>query len=108
MDKKKIWQLLCLALVVWGVVKIVPGLFANLMFLWLNLKANFSPSDAYSVGIIGGRGWPYRHISHRSHLGLLYHSGAGHCGWCVWISQTQKTEVRGEEKPLLIFVLQIL
>lgn len=54
MDKKKIWQLLCLALVVWGVVKIVPGLFANLMFLWLNLKANFSPSDAYSVGIIGG------------------------------------------------------
>ena len=58
MDKKKIWQLLCLALVVWGVVKIVPGLFANLIFRWLNLKANFSPSDAYSVGIIGGADGP--------------------------------------------------
>lgn len=58
MDKKKIWRLLCLVLIVWGAVKIFPGIFANIMFLWFNLKANFSPNDAYSVGIIGGSDGP--------------------------------------------------
>lgn len=58
MDKKKIWKLLCLALIVWGAVKILPGVFASLMFLWFNVKANLSPNDAYSVGIIGGADGP--------------------------------------------------
>lgn len=58
MEKKKIWQLVCLALAVWGAVKVFPGIFANLLSLGLNLKANFSPNDAYSVGIIGGADGP--------------------------------------------------
>lgn len=55
---EKIWQLVCLALAVWGAVKVFPGIFANLLSLGLNLKANFSPNDAYSVGIIGGTDGP--------------------------------------------------
>lgn len=58
MDKKKTWQLLCLALIVWGAVQIFPGIFVKLMWLCFNLKANFSPNDSFSVGIIGGADGP--------------------------------------------------
>lgn len=58
MKKKKILRLLCLGLAVWGAVKVFPGIFANLLFLWFNLKANFSSNSAYSVGIIGGADGP--------------------------------------------------
>lgn len=57
-QKKKIWQLVCLLLAVWGVVKITPGIFGNLMCRCFSLKANFFPSDASTVGIIGGADGP--------------------------------------------------
>lgn len=108
MDKKKIWRLLCLVLIVWGTVKIFPGIFANIMFLWFNLKANFSPNDAYSVGIIGGADGPTAIFFDCTCMGALSDPGAGHCGGCSWISQTQKTEIiRERGNPLLIFLLRI-
>lgn len=52
------WRWAFLALAIWGFFKILPGIWANIFMLILNIKANLSPNDAYSVGIIGGADGP--------------------------------------------------
>ena len=57
-QKRKIWQIICLMLAAWGVIKIFPGVWANILMLWFKLKANNLSNEAYSVGIIGGADGP--------------------------------------------------
>lgn len=54
--KKNPWRFAFLALASWGLLKILPGIWANVLMLIWNIQASFSPD--VSVGIIGGADGP--------------------------------------------------
>ncbi len=54
--KKNPWRFVFLALAAWGLLKILPGIWANILMLILNVQTRLSPN--VSVGIIGGADGP--------------------------------------------------
>ncbi len=54
--KKNPWRFAFLALAAWGLLKILPGIWANVLMLIWNIQASFSTD--VSVGIIGGADGP--------------------------------------------------
>ena len=56
--RRKLWWYLFAAMTVYGVVKLLGGLWVNLLYLWARAHTAISTTKAYSVGIIGGADGP--------------------------------------------------
>ena len=60
--KKNPWRFAFLACAVYGAVKLLGGLWVNIVY-WLSvffmeIRSEFVPNEAYSIGIIGGADGP--------------------------------------------------
>ena len=60
--KKNPWRFAFLACAVYGAVKLLGGLWVNIVYwlsvLFMEIRSEFVPNEAYSVGIIGGADGP--------------------------------------------------
>ena len=60
--KKSPWRFAFLACAVYGAVKLLGGLWVNIVYwfsvLFMEIRTSFVPNEAYSVGIIGGADGP--------------------------------------------------
>ena len=60
--KKSPWRFAFLACAVYGAVKLLGGLWVNIVYwlsvLFMEIRSEFVPNEAYSVGIIGGADGP--------------------------------------------------
>ena len=60
--KKNPWRFAFLACGVYGAVKLLGGLWVNIVYwfsvLFMEIRSEFVPNEAYSVGIIGGADGP--------------------------------------------------
>ncbi len=56
--KQNPWRFAFLAMAVYGFLKILPGIWANILMLWFAVRSKFSSNHAVSVGIIGGADGP--------------------------------------------------
>ena len=60
--KKNPWRFAFLACAIYGAVKLLGGLWMNIVYwfsvLFMEIRSEFVPNEAYSVGIIGGADGP--------------------------------------------------
>lgn len=60
--RKSPWRFLFLACAVYGGVKLMGGLWVNLVYwfcvLFMKIRSQFVPNEAYSIGVIGGADGP--------------------------------------------------
>ena len=60
--RKSPWRFAFLACAVYGAVKLMGGLWVNILYwgsrLFLEIRSEFVPNEVYSVGIIGGADGP--------------------------------------------------
>ena len=60
--QKSPWRFAFLALAAYGAVRLLGGLWVNVVYwfslLFMDLRSAFVPNEAYSVGIIGGADGP--------------------------------------------------
>ena len=60
--KKNPWRFAFLACTIYGAVKLLGGLWVNIVYwfsvLFMEIRSEFVPNEAYSVGIIGGADGP--------------------------------------------------
>ena len=60
--KKNPWRFAFLACAIYGAVKLLGGLWVNIVYwfsvLFMEIRSEFVPNEAYSVGIIGGADGP--------------------------------------------------
>ena len=60
--KKNPWRFAFLACALYGAVKLLGGLWVNIVYwfsvLFMEIRSEFVPNEAYSVGIIGGADGP--------------------------------------------------
>ena len=60
--KKNPWRVAFLACALYGAVKLLGGLWVNIVYwfsvLVMEIRSEFVPNEAYSVGIIGGADGP--------------------------------------------------
>ena len=60
--KKNPWRFAFLACGVYGAVKLLGGLWVNIVYwfsvLFMEIRSEFVPNEAYSIGIIGGADGP--------------------------------------------------
>lgn len=60
--RKSPWRFAFAACAIYGAMKVLPGLYVNLVYLavtaYMRVRAVFTPQEAYSVGIIGGADGP--------------------------------------------------
>ena len=57
-NRKNPLRYLFLAMAGYGALKLLPGLWINLLYLILQTKTSISTAEAYSVGVIGGADGP--------------------------------------------------
>ena len=60
--KKNPWRFAFLACAIYGAAKLLGGLWVNIVYgfsvLFMEIRSEFVPNEAYSVGIIGGADGP--------------------------------------------------
>ena len=60
--RKSPWRFAFLACALYGAVKLLGGLWVNIVYwfsvLFMKIRSEFVPNEAYSVGIIGGADGP--------------------------------------------------
>ena len=60
--KKNPWRFAFLACAIYGAVKLLGGLWVNIVYwfsvLFMEIRSEFVPNEAYSIGIIGGADGP--------------------------------------------------
>lgn len=60
--RKSPWRFLFLACAIYGGVKLLGGLWVNLVYwfcvLFMKIRSQFVPNEAYSIGVIGGADGP--------------------------------------------------
>jgi len=56
--RKSPWRFLCLALAIYGLWQILPGIWINLVYLWLQVYSTLTPAESHSIGVIGGADGP--------------------------------------------------
>ena len=61
-NRKSLWRFAFLACAVYGAVKLLGGLWVNIVYLisvvFMQIRSEFVPNEAYSVGVIGGADGP--------------------------------------------------
>ena len=55
---KNPWRFLFLAIGAYGAIKLLGGIWVNIMYLLISSEKTISTSEAYSVGVIGGADGP--------------------------------------------------
>ena len=59
---KNPWRFAFLACAIYGAVKLLGGLWVNIVYwfsvLFMEIRSEFVPNEAYSIGIIGGADGP--------------------------------------------------
>ena len=55
---KNPWRFLFLAIGAYGALKLLGGIWVNILYLLIRTQSTISASEAYSVGIIGGADGP--------------------------------------------------
>ena len=56
--RKSPWRFVCLALAIYGLWQILPGIWINLVYLWLQVYSTLTPAESHRIGVIGGADGP--------------------------------------------------